>query len=195
MYKRGQKRIKYRIQNYKSFIFLKSKNMKLSQLVILLASAINTSNAEHTKAIAKLKTNGFEATARFTRKYSKTEIELNFKRIPEYPGQTPYPWHVHERPVNSAGDCMSTGLHLDPANLNPGGNSTTYKCDPKKPNETCELGDLSGKFGELVPKVTTYKFSDPDLPLTGKNGIIGRSIVIHLANSTRITCANITAIY
>jgi Cu/Zn superoxide dismutase len=168
--------------------------MKVSQLAFLLVNSIFENSAKPVQAIAKLKANGFEATVKFTQKSCHTEIELDFHCIPDYPGQTPYPWHVHVKPVDNTGDCKSTGLHLDPANLNPGGNSTTYKCDPKNPKETCELGDLSGKFGKLEPKQKTYKFSDPDLLLIGEDGIIGRSIVIHLANSTRIACANITAV-
>ena len=56
----------------------------------------------------------------------------------------PFMYHLHEKPVPSDGNCTGTGAHLDP-----------YKrgevpiCDASKP-ETCQTGDLSGKFGNIT---------------------------------------------
>lgn len=56
----------------------------------------------------------------------------------------PFMYHIHEKPVPSNGNCSGTGAHLDP-----------YKrgevpiCDASKP-ETCQTGDLSGKFGNIT---------------------------------------------
>lgn len=56
----------------------------------------------------------------------------------------PFMYHIHEKPVPSDGNCTGTGAHLDP-----------YKrgevpiCDASKP-ETCQVGDLSGKFGNFT---------------------------------------------
>ena len=56
----------------------------------------------------------------------------------------PFMYHLHEKPVPSDGNCTGTGAHLDP-----------YKrgevpiCDASKP-ETCQTGDLSGKFGNFT---------------------------------------------
>ena len=56
----------------------------------------------------------------------------------------PFMYHLHEKPVPSDGNCTGTGAHLDP-----------YKrgevpiCDASKP-ETCQTGDLSGKFGNMT---------------------------------------------
>ncbi|KXN65761.1 Cu,Zn superoxide dismutase-like protein, partial [Conidiobolus coronatus NRRL 28638] len=121
----------------------------------------------------------------------ETEIELSFQNIPEIEGQCPYSWHIHEKPVDDSGDCGSTGGHFDPAGFNPGGNSADYKCDPDNKYDTCEVGDLSGKYGKVHPGQLAYKFSDEDVLLNGENGIIGRSVVMHLGDKTRIVCANI----
>lgn len=54
-------------------------------------------------------------------------------RKPEY--------HVHARPVPESGSCADTGGHLD-SYLR----GDTPACDSAEP-QTCEIGDLSGKFG------------------------------------------------
>ena len=58
--------------------------------------------------------------------------------------------------------------------------------------ENCEIGDLSGKF-ERFPQsdLLTRQYSDRFLSLYGVNSIIGRSIVIHFVNGSRLVCANI----
>jgi Cu/Zn superoxide dismutase len=165
--------------------------MKFIQLALVLVSGVFTANAEPTSAISKLDGNGFKAFAKFTRVGDKTEVELNFQNLPTIEGQSPYSYHIHEKAVDATGDCTSTGYHLDPAGLNPGGKNTAYKCDPNNKAATCELGDLSGKYGKINPSQKVYKYTDSDLLLNGQNGIIGRSVVIHLSNSTRIVCANI----
>jgi Cu/Zn superoxide dismutase len=167
--------------------------MKFSQLVVFFVSSVFTkgSGANHTAAIANINSNGFEGTITFTHKKNATEINLNFQSLPEITGESPYAWHIHVNPVDSTGNCNSTGFHLDPAGLNPNESNPNYKCDPNNAAATCEVGDLSGKFGKLHADQKFYKFLDPTLHLNGKNGIIGRSIVFHLANDTRIACANI----
>ncbi|KAI9291845.1 hypothetical protein K502DRAFT_284887, partial [Neoconidiobolus thromboides FSU 785] len=100
-----------------------------------------------------------------------------------------YPYHIHQSPV--APDCTSTKKHLDPFDVNPNGNSTTYSCKMDD-FSTCEVGDLSGKFGKLKGGATSYTLFDPTLPKVSE--LVGqRSIVIHLndAAKTRIGCATI----
>jgi Cu/Zn superoxide dismutase len=165
--------------------------MRLTPLVIILFSSISISGKDITTASATLNSNEFQGTVKFTRLNDITEIELDFDSIPNISGETPYTWYIHDKPVNSTGSCDSTGLHLDPEGVNPEGKNADYKCDSEDAEKTCMLGDLAGKFGDLDPEQKGFSFSDPDLELTGKDGIIGRSIVIHLKNSTRIVCANI----
>ena len=57
---------------------------------------------------------------------------------------------------------------------------------------TCELGDLSGKFGPLMPQGSKAQglLTDPTLDISKRDRILGLSIVIH--NQThRVSCANL----
>jgi hypothetical protein len=53
-------------------------------------------------------------------------------------------YHIHEKPVPSDGNCTGTGAHLDPYKR-----GEAPPCDATKP-ETCQTGDLSGKYGNLT---------------------------------------------
>lgn len=63
--------------------------------------------------------------------------------------------------------------------------------------DECEIGDLSGKYGEYlnVPSTGHAKllYTDLRLPLTGHYSIVGRSIVVHGAGGAghRVACAGI----
>jgi len=59
-------------------------------------------------------------------------------------------YHVHARAVPADGNCTETGGHLD-SYLR----GDTPPCDSTAP-QTCEIGDLSGKFG-LVPGPSVSK--------------------------------------
>jgi hypothetical protein len=95
-------------------------------------------------------------------------------------------YHLHVDPVPEDGNCSKTLAHLDPV-----ARGEATPCDKTKP-ESCQVGDLSGKHGSIQ--------SDPfeahylDLYASTKEGIGAffgnRSIVIHYANKTRLTCAN-----
>lgn len=69
-------------------------------------------------------------------------FKVSFEGLPAAGG--PFMYHIHEKPVPENGNCTATGAHLDP-----------YKrgevpiCDATKP-ETCQTGDLSGKFGNIT---------------------------------------------
>ncbi|KAK3995504.1 superoxide dismutase [Cladorrhinum sp. PSN332] len=100
----------------------------------------------------------------------------------------PLPYHLHVLPAAN-GNCTTTLAHLDPFER---GEATT--CNAALP-ETCQTGDLSGKFGAIVPDAegkfeTTYT----DLyssTLEGLGAFFGnRSVVFHYPNKTRITCAD-----
>jgi hypothetical protein len=70
------------------------------------------------------------------------KFKVSFSGLPATGG--PFMYHLHEKPVPADGNCTGTGAHLDP-----------YKrgevpiCDATKP-ETCQTGDLSGKFGNIT---------------------------------------------
>ena len=103
-------------------------------------------------------------------------------------------YHVHVSPVGpdevgSPARCNSTyaGGHWNPLGVaNSGGLSTT--------SDGYEIGDLSGKFGSLSGKEEiNASFYDPNIPLFGPLGIVGRSVVIHRDDEagTRWVCADI----
>jgi hypothetical protein len=52
-------------------------------------------------------------------------------------------YHVHVNPLDASGSCASAGAHLDPANR-----TESPPCDATNP-ETCQAGDLSGKYGKI----------------------------------------------
>ncbi|CAP69398.1 uncharacterized protein PODANS_1_10630 [Podospora anserina S mat+] len=101
----------------------------------------------------------------------------------------PFPYHLHVAPVPADGNCTVTLAHLDPFIR---GENTS--CNPFAP-QTCQVGDLSGKFGEIRPEEDgTWETTYTDLyssTLEGLGSFFGnRSIVFHYPNKTRISCAN-----
>ena len=102
-------------------------------------------------------------------------------------------WHVHQYPfpLNGLGNpCSSsiTGGHYDPLGVNLQPN---YTANCASNRSSCEIGDLSGKFGPLNVSDTTVSYTDPSLSLYGVYSIVGRSVVIHLSTGARLVCANI----
>eukprot|EP00118_Oscarella_pearsei_P002760 m.11490 g.11490 ORF g.11490 m.11490 type:complete len:745 (+) comp23428_c0_seq1:1429-3663(+) len=93
-------------------------------------------------------------------------------------------YHIHVYPVQN-GDCMTTGGHMNPFGI---------KGTPQNGSaDMYEVGDLSGIFGKFSGKnhVVFQKFSS-NLKLTGRFGVLGRSIVIHSdKDGSRWQCANI----
>jgi len=99
-------------------------------------------------------------------------------------------YHIHDQPVPANGNCTATLAHQDPFVR---GEDTP--CDAAKP-ATCQVGDLSGKYGK--PNGTTFSASYNDAYaalVPGLGAFFGnRSIVVHFANKTRISCANFVPI-
>ena len=83
------------------------------------------------------------------------------------------------------------GGHYDPLRAIANPNYTT-ECNPQNPG-VCEVGDLSGKFGNFqsAETVTAMYTDNTLLSLYGIYSILGRSIVIHFENGDRFVCANI----
>ncbi|KAK3330043.1 Cu,Zn superoxide dismutase-like protein [Apodospora peruviana] len=102
----------------------------------------------------------------------------------------PYKYHVHAKAVPADGNCADTGGHLD-SYLR----GDSPPCDSSKP-QTCEIGDLSGKFGLVAGPTVSKSFNDPYSALNIINlGYIGdRGIVFHDASGARIACATLTKV-
>ncbi|KAK8240280.1 superoxide dismutase, partial [Phyllosticta capitalensis] len=112
------------------------------------------------------------------------QIQVNIAGLPAEGG--PFLYHVHDQPVPPDGNCTKTLAHLDPFIR-----GEKPPCNPKKP-ATCQVGDLSGKHGNITGQAFSANYPDVYLSLVpGVGDFIGnRSIVFHYANLTRITCAN-----
>jgi hypothetical protein len=95
-------------------------------------------------------------------------------------------YHLHVAPVPESGNCTSTLGHLDPFIR-----GETTPCNPALP-ATCQVGDLSGKYGKIESDPFSVTFVDPFTSIEeGPGSFFGnRSFVVHFANKTRITCAN-----
>ncbi|KAL7794500.1 superoxide dismutase [Trichoderma ceciliae] len=111
------------------------------------------------------------------------KFTVQFENFPKKGG--PFMYHIHEEPATN-GNCTSTLAHLDPYHR-----GETPACDASKP-ESCQVGDLSGKYGKITSDPYLAEYFDLYTSLQpGSPAFFGnRSIVVHYANKTRLTCAN-----
>lgn len=102
--------------------------------------------------------------------------------------RSPPAYHLHKAAVPADGNCTGTLSHLDPYKR-----GDTPPCDADTP-EKCEVGDLSGKHGKIPAGQDTFEASYLDLfaaTAEDSESFFGsRSVVIHLADGKRLTCAN-----
>ncbi|KAF2972238.1 hypothetical protein GQX73_g1287 [Xylaria multiplex] len=112
------------------------------------------------------------------------DFEVAFSNLPKEGG--PFIYHIHVDPVDDSGNCTNTLAHLDPFIR-----GEDPACDSTNP-ATCQVGDLSGKYGKITSDPFTAKFHDDFTAMSEGPGsyFLNRSIVVHFANKTRITCAN-----
>lgn len=98
----------------------------------------------------------------------------------------PKAYHLHVAPVPEDGNCTETLAHLDPFIR-----GEDPPCNKDTP-EACEVGDLSSKHGKADSDPFEHTFNDPYASLVEGTGAFfgNRSLVVHFANKTRITCAN-----
>jgi hypothetical protein len=123
-------------------------------------------------------------------------------------------YHIHAFPVPLDGNCSGTLGHLDPFVR-----GETPSCNASDP-QTCQVGDLSGKHGNITtsgsfqttyvclltlhiilpgPILTLLTLSSYlDLYATTEEGLGSffgnRSIVVHTQNKTRLNCANFSLV-
>ncbi|KAI1839999.1 hypothetical protein JX265_006240 [Neoarthrinium moseri] len=112
------------------------------------------------------------------------EYTVKFSNLPKEGG--PFTYHIHDKVVPADGNCTATAAHLDPFVR-----GEDPVCDSKLP-ETCQVGDLSGKYGKITSDPFEAKYHDEfsSLNVGVNNSIPDRSFVIHFSNKTRISCAN-----
>ncbi|XP_028256674.1 uncharacterized protein cusr isoform X2 [Parambassis ranga] len=103
-------------------------------------------------------------------------------------------YHVHVLPVKpgSVDPCSNANIQ---GHHNPLGWNVTNSPSPGTGTvDRYEIGDISGKFGMLNNTNSLEAvYMDPAMPLTGPYSIVGRSVVIHYTNGSRMQCANILA--
>uniref|UniRef100_A0A8C1SFQ9 Superoxide dismutase copper/zinc binding domain-containing protein n=1 Tax=Cyprinus carpio TaxID=7962 RepID=A0A8C1SFQ9_CYPCA len=85
-------------------------------------------------------------------------------------------YHIHVLPIKSTQEpCSDTNImgHFNPFSVN--------------------IGDISGKFGDLTGQNNFQnQYMDGNMPLSGPNSIIGRSLVIHYTNTSRLADGSVT---
>ncbi|KAG6075352.1 hypothetical protein E4U15_005683 [Claviceps sp. LM218 group G6] len=108
---------------------------------------------------------------------------VRFQNLPKTGG--PFPYHIHLKKA-AGGNCTAAGPHLDPTDR---GDKTP--CDAGN-QPSCQVGDLAGKYGRINSDPFTAEYVDKYLSLKEDDPAFfgNRSFVIHLANNTRVTCAN-----
>lgn len=103
-------------------------------------------------------------------------------------------YHVHILPIlpGSNEPCSDANIlgHYNPLGVN-------ISNSPQPGTGTVdqyEIGDISGKFG-LLTNLNQFQamYMDQNMPLTGRHSIVGRSVVVHYPNGSRMQCANIKA--
>lgn len=120
----------------------------------------------------------------FTSTGKHVNVHVDMTGFPHNEG--PFYYHIHERSVPENGNCEACGLHFNPYNSSP-------DCLAQKHDGYCQVGDLSGKHGAINSTCFEFKFTDPYLSLNkrSKSYIVGRSLVFHYANMTKLACADI----
>ncbi|XP_077379676.1 uncharacterized protein cusr [Festucalex cinctus] len=125
--------------------------------------------------------------------FDQTELTLNLSNLRSLVAG----FHVHSFPVptgrNSSSNLCSNdnvGGHWNPFGLDT--NAPTYPSGPGSTDDLYEVGDLSSKHMSLANQnESDVTFVDFNLPLFGRNSIVGRSIVIHLLDGARYVCSSI----
>ncbi|KAM3443620.1 hypothetical protein MY4824_000506 [Beauveria thailandica] len=112
-----------------------------------------------------------------------TKFTVEFSNLPKSGG--PFIYHIHVKPA-VGGNCTATLGHLDPTKR-----GDQPPCDASTPSQ-CQVGDLSGKYGNITSDPFITEFTDPFTSLQpGAEAFFGdRSFVLHYANTTRLTCAD-----
>ncbi|KAI9698573.1 MAG: hypothetical protein M1820_007463 [Bogoriella megaspora] len=116
---------------------------------------------------------------------SGVNVNVNFTGFPSA-AYGPFVYHIHQFPVPADGNCSATVGHLDPTDR-----GEYYPCNVAA-LDTCQVGDLAGKHGNITGTTFTTQYADPFLStVAGSPSFFGdKSIVVHSSNTTRITCAN-----
>ncbi|XP_071978862.1 uncharacterized protein [Engystomops pustulosus] len=100
-------------------------------------------------------------------------------------------FHIHLLPV-TAPDSEPCSNALVKGHFNPFSvNASTSPAPGNGTDDQYEVGDISGRRGMLLHQENvTKQFTDMNFPLSGRQSVLGRSLVIHYTNGTRMQCAS-----
>lgn len=117
------------------------------------------------------------------------QVNINVQGLSNINSTTSFPYHLHTNPISSDGNCSSAFGHLDPLHV-----TDSVICDPLVP-QYCQIGDLSGRNGKLMTNNSmNLTYIDPFLRMWPEDfSLLGRSVVLHGLNSSRIACGNVTS--
>ena len=117
---------------------------------------------------------------------SGVNVAVNFTGFPAEAEYGPFVYHIHALAVPANGNCSATLGHLDPTDR-----GEYYPCNVAAP-ATCQVGDLSGKHGNITATSFVAQYADLFLSTDPSSPAFfgDKSVVIHTSNATRITCAN-----
>lgn len=112
-------------------------------------------------------------------------VTVDLEGLPEA-SKGPFPYHIHEKPVPSDGNCTGTGAHLNPYGGVPASKTPQGK----------EVGDLAGRHGNLTTGDNHLEYADSYISLNPEDKAYfgGLSVVVHDRDNKRLTCANITLV-
>jgi Cu/Zn superoxide dismutase len=99
-------------------------------------------------------------------------------------------YHVHILPVAPGEGLAATLGHWNPLDSPNMGDA----CNPQDDAEDCEAGDLSGKHGALAGPAACTTYDDYGIALSGVRSVVGRSIVVHNSEGTRVAGATLEAV-
>ncbi|XP_040296699.1 uncharacterized protein LOC121008312 isoform X2 [Bufo bufo] len=100
--------------------------------------------------------------------------------------------HIHVLPVSETSDnaCSNVQIkgHFNPFSIE----ASTSPAAGSGTDDNYEVGDISGRQGSLLNQDNvTKQYTDMNFPLSGTHGVLGRSLVIHYANGSRMQCASL----
>lgn len=130
---------------------------------------------------------------------TETSIFLELRRTDGQSTTEGHQWHVHENATGADDASERCGATMTGGHFNPliADLDNYVPCSSGSDDKACEVGDLFAKHGPLVLAAgvggVRRFYVDVQLPLTGSNSIVDRSIVIHSVGggTARIACATV----
>ncbi|KAL7409313.1 hypothetical protein BDY24DRAFT_403754 [Mrakia frigida] len=134
-----------------------------------------------------------DGTPTFVKIKALSGLYSNFTNGGTQPAVNSFAYHIHTNPLVN-GSFASAFAHLDTLNLTEG-----YICNPAFP-KYCQNGDLSGKHGNLNGtsngKIPAFAYSDDFVRFFPEEfSLLGRSIILHGFNKTRLAGGDIISPY